>query len=158
MKTGLILDKTHSPLENISNRVSIAIIRNPQNSIASNLSMGHYYNLIGEDLDLEISSQASVYTELYKKMLKEVDIVFTYDYLISNPDKVVEKISKIADININEAVRDPSVLDIGVTQYLPTSKSHEGYQKIYNRIVSTDLSEADKIYKAVLESDLVFNQ
>jgi hypothetical protein len=158
MKTGVILDKTHSPSKDISSRVSIAIVRNPQDSIASNLAMGDHFNLIDKDLDLEISRQAVFYVEIYKRILKEVDVIFTYDYLVNNLDKVIEKISKISHIDISEAVRDASVLEIGVTQYLPTSKSHNAYQQIYNRVVEMNLSEADKIYKAVLESNLVFSQ
>lgn len=160
-KTGIVLDKTHNHLADISGRISIGLVRNPQDSIASCLSQGDHFGLINEDLNKEIFEQASVYIAIYKKMLREADIIFPYDYLINNVDNVVEKISEVSGIEITaqEKQKDQN-LDMvsGAVSYLSSSKKHEGYQKIYDAVMSADLKEAENVYKMALDSNLMFNQ
>jgi hypothetical protein len=134
----------------------ITIIRNPIESVASNMAMMDFYkNLYKEEIGpFMVPSMLKKYEETYAWLLKNATYVILYETLIDNPKNTIEKFLddfslKRADVSyaLNLSKDNPDHLS------LVSSKKVDSYPEYLEHVrTSVFLEDAQKMYQKVLSA------
>lgn len=140
------IEKAHS-IDN-ADGVVISIVRDPLDSMSSDLSMHFHYHGWQEDY---IESIVGQYVGVGNQICDRADIVIRYDDLINNPIGVVKIISEKLNLDIlDNPNKDYEVVDKPNYKYLKSSTVYKDYEKVRERLSSMDLSKAYELYEKFL--------
>lgn len=145
-----ITAERHHWFDQIKNkdRLIISIIRNPIDSIASNMSRVAYFG----EVPGSIESHVRTYSDSIDEVLENADVIVDFEELISDPDSVAKKLSDILGLRLFDNGHDISVgRETSTSTFIPTSKNVEGYQDVLKSVSENQavINIAEK-YNAVL--------
>lgn len=153
-KTGINIQKTHSPAcQFLDNHSIIGIVRDPVETIASEISMGHFLQNTPLTDYINIDNFIQRYVDTNKKIIEIAQIILMYDNFIDNVadavNLVVDKL-KIVEVENPNYFPDKPIEDRidPINGYLVSSKTYSQYENIKAKILEYDLCEAYEIYEA----------
>jgi hypothetical protein len=155
-KTGEIMNKTHAPMTGKYD-IYVTLIRNPKDSIVSRLAMELEFEENPKTMEqyLEICKQE--YMIFYKYILRQVDIIFHYDDINSNVDKMIDYVCEKTGIKrISDTFID-SIVDRPSTGFLKTSKSSLRYKESEEFMKDKNLDECYTIFMEAEQKSVRFN-
>jgi hypothetical protein len=144
-KTGVVMNKTHAPMTGKYD-LYVTLVRNPRDSIVSRLAMELEFEENPKTMEeyLEICKQE--YMIFYKYMIKNVNIIFHYEDIRENVDKMIDYVCEKSDIKRISDVFVDTIEDRPVTGFLKTSKSSERYAEAKVFMQDKDLEECYNIF------------
>lgn len=155
--TNKAIAKTHNPNYVPPKDVSvIGIIRNPLDTIVSNIAMAKYLNGHSPDISQnEIKLQSDRYIAMCDAIGKRSDLVVDF---ASITGKLKKLSSHIVDLFGLERIpasmidqKQSQIVDIdGARGYLVSSKTSNDYDSIRSEVVKFDLSNAESAYQKLL--------
>lgn len=148
LRFGLIVDRCRL-VEQIphKDRFIIGIIRDPIGCTASIIATKSRFGEV-ERFSPKWNEQ---YIEGVTEVEKHSDIIVSFDELTSNPESVVQKISRITGLRLFNNGYDVSVTNGDQpTNYLATSTVLPNYNQILEDVLLLDLSGATEVYNRVL--------
>ena len=157
-KTGAHIGKTHNvDFQFFDNFEIIGIVRDPAETIASKVAMGHFLNyssIPGENLklqdDFNWQNFIDGYIDINEKIIQRASLIVTYKDIVENTETVVNEIIKKFNIVKNKGIGvDPSEI-VSTNKYLVSSKESPEYKNVYARVLEQDLSEAYAIYNKAI--------
>jgi hypothetical protein len=148
-KTGVVMNKTHAPMLGDYD-VYLTLIRNPKDSIISRLAMELEFEENPKAMEEYLEICKTEYMVFYKYIIKNIDIVFHYDDISTNVDKMIDNICNRFNINkISDTFVD-TIEDRRNTRFLKTSKSSDRYAEA--KIFMND-KDLDECYNIFMEAD-----
>jgi hypothetical protein len=144
-KTGVAMKKTHAPMTGKYD-LYVTLVRNPKDSIVSRLAMELEFEENPKTMEeyLEICKQE--YMVFYKYMIKHVSIIFHYEDIGENVDKMIDYVCEKSDIKRISNVFVDTIEDKPVTGFLKTSKSSKRYAEAKGFMQDKDLEECYNIF------------
>lgn len=129
----------------------ISMIRDPKDTICSLIAMRPNE----DDLDKKIDQALSRYILFYEYISERADLVFDFDEVISNTEKILETLNN--NINIEDIIEykdyrfsyDKSVHNFGKIE---SSKQQDKYERIKGMVERMDLSRAYELYHSIKNS------
>jgi len=148
--------KSHTFDNFFKSPLNISIIRDPQECIASTISLDieatKELSLAGFSI-LEHSQRVVVRIDYYLKFLKILKnnknfIVFKYEEVIKNPEKYISFCAEKLNIayEIKEIIPNDKLFNDG---YHPTSLNFEHYSDVLNQVKLADLTECYAMYDSI---------
>ena len=144
-KTGVVMNKTHAPMTGKYD-LYVTLVRNPKDSIISRLAMELEFEENPKTMEeyLEICKQE--YMVFYKYILRQVDVIFHYEDIANNVDKMIDHLCEKTNIKRISDVFVDSIVDRPSTGFLKTSKSSLRYQESEEFMKDKDLDECYTIF------------
>lgn len=151
---GLSLNRYHDiDSIKIKDRYIIAILRNPVDAIASDITKKIKNNMFKlENIDHIITMSISDFILRMKQIQDHADILIKFDDLVNNSDAVCDNVANVLNLkrfNNNQDITVHSE-DIGPDPFIASSKNLESYEWVYDYISSFDMSLAIDAYDSVL--------
>lgn len=154
---GISLQKTHSSASPLLSKYEIiGIVRNPLDTIASIIAMGHFLHNTPIGDEINIDSFIKSYIDTNKAIIEKAKMIIMYDDLVEDVESVVKKV--INKINISKPeyphyTIDKKIEDVvdPINGYLVSSKTYKNYTLIKDKILEYDLLEAYEIYQTALD-------
>jgi hypothetical protein len=139
------MNKTHAPMTGKYD-LYVTLVRNPKDSIVSRLAMELEFEENPKTMEeyLEICKQE--YMVFYKYILRQVDIIFHYEDISNNVDKMIDHLCEKTNIKRISDVFVDSIVDRPATGFLKTSKSSLRYRESEDFMKGKDLSECYTIF------------
>jgi hypothetical protein len=147
--TNMIPIKTHDPVLSDSELKVISIARNPFDSIVSIVSMDDLY--YGYDLKAYIQQKIDHYIYFYSN-LDKVDLLFSYEDVVSNTSLVVDEIVGLTNAVRNDNVYASSLKNYEIVDgakvsgYVISSRTLDRYNEIAEIVKDYDLSQCMEVY------------
>jgi len=155
--TGENIEKTHSPAYPFLDQYQIiGIVRDPLDTIASEVAMGHFLHNTPISDEINIESFVKRYIDTNKAILEKAKIIIMYDDLAKDVSSVVKKATSKINIEKPEYpnyTTDRKIEDVidPINGYLVSSKTYKNYSFIKDKVLQHDLCEAYEIYQAAVE-------
>jgi hypothetical protein len=156
-KTGIDIQKTHSPEYKFKDdHKIIGIVRDPLDSITSDIAMGHFLQNTPPNDEINIDGFIDRYIKTNKKIIEASKAILIYEDFTNNLDFALEKVVNKLDIqkpSVPNYIPYHTIEDRidSVNGYLVSSKTYSQYDSIKAKILQHDLCEAYEIYQAACE-------
>jgi hypothetical protein len=138
------MSRTHDPKEIIDKSQVIGILREPEESIASYMTMLNY---LGAPIDAKQLIES--YAVVYKYYLSNSCILILNEDLKNNPKEIINKIFEpLGRFNVFNEEKSKQV---PTKNYLKSSKNMPFYEQTLKEIKSINLSEIKLLYKKAKE-------
>lgn len=144
------LKKTHSRLPNLKGQRGITIVRDPFDSILSEVAMvTHYYSK--DSIEEATKIILEKYLLFYRYFLENSEVVVLYESVISDPKRVTISLAEYFQVSYGEDISVNFVAKDRTTEnHLATSKTSKTYQEVKKHLEEQDLSEQYKAYEKVV--------
>lgn len=126
-RLGITADRFHwlDQIENKDN-IIISVIRNPIDSIASNISVVSNFG----EIPGSVGSHVSMFIDSMNEISDNADVIVDFEELISDPDGVAKKLSEALGLRLFDNGHDISVQRESVrSAFIPSAKHVEGYEE-----------------------------
>jgi len=144
-KTGVVMNKTHIPMLG-SYDFYVTIIRDPRDSIVSRLAMELEFEENPKTMEDYLEICKNEYVVFYKYIIKSMDMVFHYDQIASEIEKVIDFICKETKIEKKSNDFKDNIHDKPITGFLKTSKTGKHYEYSKDFMKDKDLEECYNLY------------
>lgn len=137
----------------IQDRYIIAILRNPVDSITSDIAKKIKNNMFNiEDLDNILKMCISEFILRMKQIQDNADIIIKFDDLVNDSDAVCSNIANALNLKIFNNNQDITVHDedVGRDPFIASSKDLESYAWAHQYVSNFDMSLAIDAYDSVL--------
>ena len=133
--------------------ITITIIRNPLESIASWVAMQNYYDKeIDNDKIIKNIKLCQVkYKKFYKYILSNVNIIIDYNYLNSNTEDIIQYIGQKINIIPNNNNVVLNIKDEYNKKHIVSSKKNKEYDLILNITNKIDMKNEFELYNLALK-------
>ena len=140
------VEKTHKFPEEHKN--IITIVRDPKDTIISELAMNHSYGL--PITERKILDRRNNYILLGKKLYNEAKIIIDYNDLINYPNEVIKYIAKDMKRPYKDIDYKNDLKDTEDKSYLVTSKNTPYYTKFKLLIDTLNFNRSYEVYHKLL--------
>lgn len=147
--SGTLIDKSHV-LEDCNNIDIIGIVRSPEDTVRSWLSMTKFYD---EHTDISIESMLFEYIRLNSFIIDNAKIIINYDSFLKSPKAGIDKLCSITGVNNNHRQYEPMIQELAVKGHLISSKSYSGYDKI--DLSNINFDECNRVYSTVIDLSII---
>ena len=143
--SGIMLSKSHI-IEESDKKDLISIIRNPQDSIKSMISMEMHYN---KDYRFNLKDIEKAYIKMNDYLTNNNALLIRYEDLLDKPEEVTKKVCRFLGKEILSVNYVNVLKDLKEYNHLVSSKDSKSYLLV--DIKKEDLVDANKSYFKALE-------
>ena len=151
-KFHLLSEESILNIEEYKNKISV--VRDPNDAIASLITMESFYYRSEQSLDqylaIKIPERINDYINFYNTAFDQIDIIFKYEQINNYRDKLINFITEKTNFKVVNQNYIDIVHDNKKHFFLRTSTKSEEYQYIHDKINDYDLSQCYLVYNKCL--------